>query len=539
MFRQLGLVGLFAMVLTATAEGAAPKVSLFSKIIAVGGGQSSASTTFKIKIEGTIAAEQTCAKDLQVSDGGTPDPPKVVLLFKSTDLESAPASLVCLITTSVTGLPYNTSQPRTLSVAWDGAITTFEYTLTNKIDTPFTWTLKTPATQRLTGDEPIAISVLVGERPVTNVKLAMVSLLEQSRKTNLASGGFRLCKNAAGTCEPVTSITAADPSTMWLKSDGKRADAGHFVGTVLLTCREKPEGESVVLDLYETTVCAWFWGGLAIFVGVVGAWLISTWARGRFNRDQLMVPVLALREHLEEIEATLAQAPTAVSAILTRTRAEVDSLEEALSDQSLAKNNLVPVVATPVFAGSAANLVDFRAFIDKTDQRIAVLSAVVKDGLSVAWDQLASNSAANAQQAVTDAIRTIDALVVVGGPAPALSSVVGGIAAALQTLAAGLAALQVNSRSGARPLAATPSATEYQRLTLEMRTISHLAWAFNLIVTTLVGIFALVLPNLGFGIVTDYFACVLWGFGIPLGLQQLSQLNSNSVATTLGLSVAK
>jgi hypothetical protein len=525
--------------MTATAEGAPPKVSLSANSIAVGGGQTTAITTFKVRLEGTMASDQTCAKDLQVNDGGTPDPPKVLLSFKYTDLESTPTNLVCLITTSVTGLPNNTSQTRTLSVVWNGAITTFEYTLTNKVDAPFAWTLKTPATQRLMGEESIAISVIVGERPATNVKLAMVSLLEQSRKSNLASEGFQLCKNPVGECDPVKDITAFDSPTLWLRSLGKRAGAGHFVGSVILKGTEKPEGESVALDLYQTTRGAWLWGGLAILLGVVAAWLISTWARSRFNRDQLMLPVVVLRDRLEGIKATLAPAPVAIAAVLTRTHGEVGTLEQALSDKGLSAANLVPTVTMPMFAGSTSNLVDYRAFIDKTDQRIAVLSAVVKDGLSVAWDQLDSNSTPNAQHAVIDAVKAIDALVVVGGPAPTLSSVVGAISTTLQNLSAAFAVQQASRRSGAQALVVTPSATEYQRLTLEMRSISNLVWVANLFVTALVGTYALVLPNLGFGLVTDYFACVLWGFGVPLGLQQLSQLNSNSVATTLGLSVAK
>jgi hypothetical protein len=48
-----------------------------------------------------------------------------------------------------------------------------------------------------------------------------------------------------------------------------------------------------------------------------------------------------------------------------------------------------------------------------------------------------------------------------------------------------------------------------------------------------------VLSNLGFGLWTDYLMCFFWGFGLPTGATQLAQLTPGTIATSLGISLAR
>jgi hypothetical protein len=63
--------------------------------------------------------------------------------------------------------------------------------------------------------------------------------------------------------------------------------------------------------------------------------------------------------------------------------------------------------------------------------------------------------------------------------------------------------------------------------------MSILTWILFGVIATLVGSYILVLGVPGFGHLADYIFCILWGFGLPAGAQQLGQASLGTVTTAL------
>ena len=90
---------------------------------------------------------------------------------------------------------------------------------------------------------------------------------------------------------------------------------------------------------------------------------------------------------------------------------------------------------------------------------------------------------------------------------------------------------------GAPP--ATIQSRSFERLEVEIRNLSVFAWFIFGGLAAAVGIYVLIISNLGFGQRGDFLVCLFWGFGLPVGGQQLLQLTTGSVVTALGVTVPK
>jgi hypothetical protein len=506
------------------------QITLDPPVLRLAAGQSSGVDTLQVKVEGVQASDKPdCEAQLKADDNGTPDPPHVAVAFSKADISRSDHGRVCLLTATVSNLPYNSSQLRFIRIGWgSGPIGRLQYTLTNKPDGPSTLAVKQPPAMELRDGESIAISLIAGAKSADEVRLGYVSMYEQSRKTSLSSEGYQLCAEPSGTCTPPINVAA-----------GKGSPAGSATVVTI----EKPEGETFQLEVYRRVPYAWIWGGLAILLGVLLAWLISTWGRSRFNRDQLLLPAVALRARIETLTALLGQAPPGVLQPSSNCYLELTALSAKLTDQTLSERGFIPAIYAAAFPLQTRALEDYRRFLDDIDQRIIVLSWTITSGFVVAWDQLTSPPAPATVTVVAAAITAMDQAILATPAGPAtLPSITQAISTALATLHVALAApAGAGLRAGARPLLGAPptAAVQYDRLLLEMRAVSASVWAATFVITTVAGVYVLVLQNLGFGSTVDYFGCVLWGIGLPVGLQQMSSLTANSAVTSLGISVSK
>lgn len=525
----------------AAADATSPSFSVVSPFLKLEQGKSAGRASIVLKLDRLDPATMGKAEMPKVEDLNTTDPPTVTVTFTPTEMQPGSTSRSWALMADIANLPTNTIQTRYLKVNFAGVTKTVEYTLTNKFDPAFTWTLKPPGSTSITPEQGLPIGVAVGPLPASDIRLVHSTLLEQSRKYNLGAEGLEICRNEFGECETPVHLTANSGGTIWLRSKDGVMAVGHFVGSVTINSPQKPEGDTISLDVYVTNWPRQLGGAVAILFGVFLAWVISTWGRSRYNRDQLLLPAALLREKLRGLQGTLAQAPPAIDTTSTsNTRKKITSLLNELTEEKLETANYIPLSFPSPYAGAALRTDDYRQFLQKRDDWVAVLRAIIEDGMAVAWGQLTTSSSGDAQRQVDQSVRTIDAFIDDRDVAPTFSTVASQINGELTRLSTSLSTLLHSARDGARALTTpTVAVRTYDELRFEIRTIGLAVWIAMAILTTLVGTNAVVLSNLGFGLVTDYLVCLFWGLGLPIGAQQLNQLTTASVSTTLGVSISK
>jgi hypothetical protein len=298
----------------------------------------------------------------------------------------------------------------------------------------------------------------------------------------------------------------------------------------------------VNLTFYSTDAKHQFWGIVAIGAGVFLAWVVSTYGRSRLNRDQLLLPAAYLRQRIDTYRLPLLHAPPSVERTsMTNTLDAMDRLLSALSESVLdGKGFLNPALPSP-FPSNAPKLGDYKAYLQEQDDWAAVLDTVVRDGFTTAWAQLPANANPAAVKAVNDCIKDIDSLLPKGAAkAPALVDVGARINSALQKLDADLKTANQAARFGAPPIGEVVIGDRsYEQINVEIQFISAVVWLVAGLMSMAAGSYVLVFMNLGFGVPTDFLVCLFWGFGLPVAGNQLMQMSSASIGTTLGISVTK
>ena len=139
---------------------------------------------------------------------------------------------------------------------------------------------------------------------------------------------------------------------------------------------------------------------------------------------------------------------------------------------------------------------------------------------------------AGKEKAIRDAAHGIDEL----SPDPALDP-----AKAFQDCLAFLKVMDTALATGGNSpgFADVDAARAVERVRAEIRTLSLMAWVFFEIVSVVIGAYVLVLNNPSFGTTTDLVLCALWGFGLPVGGSQLSQLSVSNLAGVMGFQLSK
>ncbi|MCM2310699.1 MAG: hypothetical protein NDI84_04775 [Steroidobacteraceae bacterium] len=385
----------------------------------------------------------------------------------------------------------------------------------------FTWTVKAlPVVTRSPG-EPVPVSIVVGPVPATGVVVMQSALVERISRRPLAPGGMRLCPTASQDCvgQPL-SLPANGAAALWLwGADG----VGVFEGTVTLAAREKPEGDAVTMTVNSSSGQHKGWGVAAILASIGLTWLLTVFVRNRANRAQLLLPAaIALRTLSAirmQVEARVPELPA--PKVLHR----LEDIEQQLSLPVLQANGLpasVPWSGPP--AGSTVDA--YRKHVQAQNDWLLALSILVREGLQPAGD-LWEHTDDGARGQIRAAVMAMDGLsqAVVAPTADALRLALKGI----------FAAMTAGAKNGP-PRAPAAQVGTPEQLLVQIAGLGAAGWVFLLLVTTLGGAYILVLgpAGAGFGTITDYAQCCLWGAGMPAGAQ-LMQSTTASIATSFGV----
>jgi len=390
----------------------------------------------------------------------------------------------------------------------------------------FTWVLKALPILTRVQREPIPVSVVVGPVTASNVTVLQAALVERNTRQPLAPAGMRLCRTAAADCAgQAMDLPANSSSQLWLwGGDG----IGIFEGTVTLAAKERPEGDAVTMTVNSSTAGKKAWGVIAILVSVVATWLLTVWLRNRSNRKQLLLPVAIANQALGDVRIRVDAGPPAVS--VPKVVLRLDDVEKQLSEPVLTANGLPSRVPGMGPATGAPTLDAYRKHVQAQSDWIQALAIIVREGLQPAWDAWSHAPDAATRQQWTGAISAMDALAVAATApsADALRQALYNIIFAIN--GAGVKAMPPGA-GGARDTVGTP-----EQLLLQIAGLGAAGWAFLLLVSTLGGAYILVLgpSGAGFGTLTDFVQCLLWGAGLPAGAQLL-QSTTGSIATSFGV----
>jgi hypothetical protein len=517
----------------------APTFSLADSDITIDSGSGEGRGSLLLKADGLDAARlgQPLGpiKDLQ-----SPLPPPLNVEITPHELPRTDNSRRWVLIVDIKGLPRNATQKRYLSVSFAGQDVTLPYTLTNKSTATFAWSIKGPPGElSLSAGDSIGIGIAVQAVPATHVRVMPVSLVEQSRKT-LIDGGIVLCAQLTGACGgDGVNLDANSSNRLWLRTNAAIPIIGKYVGTVIVGADQKPDGETLNLTVYGTTLCRQLLGVLVILIGVVCAWVTTTWIQSRLNRAQALLPARLMAERVDALQQRMGTAPAGTDPGDTeRTRIALSNLHDHLAATWLDTQGYLPQSLPLPFKGMDPKIDDYKHFLAQAGARIALLTLIVEDGFVAVWRKIPTAPNDASVQAIRDTSRALD-LKGADDPPPASKDAITFIQDTLNKLDAALAAAHpgVAPPLGARH-ATIPSPT-FEQLAIEVRNLSAIAWLVFGGLATVVGVYVLIISNLGFGVPSDYFVCLFWGFGLPVGSQQLVQSTIGSVGTAVGVSVSK
>jgi hypothetical protein len=258
---------------------------------------------------------------------------------------------------------------------------------------------------------------------------------------------------------------------------------------------------------------------------VVLAWISTIWFQNRINRAQMLLPATALRERVELLQRRFSTAAKEVGADVPKTSKKIEELMKDLSERGLDRQRFLPPRFPVTVKGMEPSADAYKGYLAKRIQNIVLLEALVERGFEQAWKMVPRPLDKEKLASLQTATATLDDMA-------ALAKEIDPILGNLRTQLG-----RAESAEEGRPAEARPPT--FEQLTVEIRNFSLMAWAVFAILATALGTYILVILNLGFGVLSDYFVCLFWGFGLPVGGQQLAQSTIGSVSTVLGIPVPK
>ncbi|MCC2958312.1 hypothetical protein LK542_22105 [Massilia sp. IC2-477] len=434
-----------------------------------------------------------------------------------------------LLPMTITGIGAPETQTRYLQVQVDKTSWTGGYEL-NSTEAPQRWQISPkPAEERVVGsDWRVPLNIVARGAPTDiKLRLAPAEFVEATRPHILRDGQLALCSTIE-VCAGVETIVKPPGQTLWLavKQD-EHSLPGKYTGSVTLVSNDRPEGETIRLVLYVTS---WKWqvlGGLCIAAGVGLAFVITNLLRQRISRLEMLGPVVDLLAMIDALRLRLksVKIPYKFEKLLK----ELDRVEAGLEEPVLRRKGL-PSVLGNFFGNSTSSADTLAVYVAAQRAILERLLIIVDEGLEpieemrVAYLTGIESPPPAAVQAVLDAWKNADtfsALEILAADdlRIALADIVAKLDIALKQ------ALEI-------PISESLFAFAHRTVRHLPRTRAHLnylvfstnlaGWVFLLLLTTLAGVYVLIIDEPAFGTPKDLLECLFWGLGLPAGMQAAS-----------------
>jgi hypothetical protein len=491
-----------------------------------------------------LKLDSLTADDAKAGDPTVVDEPRggdsVAVAFSVERVQASTATSRTLrLHAEAKGLPPRYSEIRGALVRFGGKDWRISYLLTNQPEAAFTWKIR-PASLTIAVDrgDAIPLSIAVSTVSATGIRVVdATGALEQMRKVLMAPEGFRLCQNPSDACDPPT-LAAGTSGTFWLRPV-RPLVPGHYTGPIAIGADQKPDGDTVSLDVSVSSTGDRVVGVLVLAAGVAISTFWLTVARNRYNRDQAMLPMARLRDRLLAISAVLKDRPVWVSRqSIQRTTDKIDELIAALQPSKLEAAGYLPSRA-PIVGTQLPDATRVATYVASVDAWTTVLDRVVRQGMAQAWHHLEVAGDPAKQQLVDDCVASMDGFIghAAAGAAPDPAATGKMIDDALNKLTTDLTGGRPGQRVVSFRSATEPTGTE--QLLIQMHTIAWGIWSAAALISVVAGSYILVFSNLGFGAWTDYIACLFWGFGLPTAASGMAQMTNASVGGAVGVTSSR
>jgi hypothetical protein len=388
----------------------------------------------------------------------------------------------------------------------------------------FTWTVLPPPSEvSLNVGESLGFGIAVGPVPASNVRVLESTLVETTSRRQFGAGRVALCSEEDRDCaEGPPKLAANQPHRLWLKPDASASvSPGKYTGTITIAAAEKVSGDVIRTTIFITTEIHRWLGVLVIGLGVAVAWAIAIPIRAHIQRATLLRPATVLRERIDALTKRLSIL-TLKTPVLTE---RLQSNNLALEEMALERKGYISSGLPLPWTTKSPDPVPYRTFLEEKATELSGLDLLVDavEILHTRW----STASPEERPRIETAIANLDAL------ADSDISNTEDLGTRIRTI--------LDTAPSARALSAETASLRpktYERVNLEIRRLSGLVWAVYGLLTTAVGAYVLVWSNPGFGLPTDFWECLFWGFALPTGTQLL-QATPTTVATSLGVSVPK
>ena len=497
-----------------------------------------------VLIKGDNLTDCDSSKNVSMQDLFVEGKPDLSVSFEN--IRSAAAtgnSRLWLADAKISNLPDDSSVRRRVLLTCGSSSNTYDYTVTNRSEGTFSWTIK-PAVSKLVLADTRQTSLMasVGDVGATNVVLAQSSLQDENTLAVLGLRDLQLCRSTAGSCQsqPFNIPRKASGQALILTVSPDFARPGIFKGNIYIAVDQKTDPESFELTVYSSRLCWKVIGGVCIFVGVLLWWLVSVFARQRAARTEALLPLAALNDSIDRLLTDLNGIEQQAGQPMEAVRTRLSSIKGDLDPSNPNLINLIPS-NFPSFPDSGDNTA-YQQYLSVRAQQVGAISVLLQQGVTAVFANQATAIAAGKQAAIATALESLNtAALQVNTPADSKAV----IQQVLQTLVAALAAAPagphvdgtaLDAQVGMVKGASLPSTAELQ---VSLRRLGSMVWIIWAMVTLIAGIAALILTNPGFGTGLDYVKCFFWGLSIQAGGQQLQQLTPGSVSTDFKISVPK
>lgn len=505
------------------------------------------SNSCELKIEGSgLSAAEMADKAQPLLKDASPIDPQLTITSEGNPSDKAGTRTWSFSVTISAALP-SPSQDRKLAFSW-GSAPALNLPLTlvaaskEQTNVPtIKWTLEPPASPwNLGQDRWTEFTVTTGDKGLTAIILRHSTYQDAraGRSSRLSLDHFYLCPQRTTPltgCSKTGAITGPN-STFWLTVDPQFREPGIYSGNLEIDTDPPSDTKNISVTINQTHGCSQFIGFLLIVVGVTVAWLLLAFGRGRYSRNQALLPAILLRERAASLLLDLNSLPSPLQGSTPNTTRELAQIVGQLTETYLDAQQFLPPKIPTGFGSAAAQTTAYQNFLQGQSQLVDNLNAIVTQGILPAaqkWSATISN--ADLTQ-LLQLIAKLDALT------PNLPQPANNLQTNITAILAQWQPTVVAQAAGAPPPTIVPPApkepTSFQIL-LRMEAITVVFWIVWVVLTSLAGLLVLILPNPGFGGLMDYMQCLLWGFGLPVAGQSLQQLTVSSINTQLGVTLTK
>lgn len=487
-------------------------------------GDSKGKGAFTVNLTGDVA-DQSCQLQLTAVPGSEPLPEDK---FEATLHSVQPKSRSWLVTVSDISKagPPGSAERRFVARYCDYSKLLI-YTVDNSYPTDFSWSVTETKPRRWDGEGLIPISISVGPRPATEVRLTVPELYSNlnTTKTQLV-----LCNTETRCAGTPFTLSANKVHDLWIsRKPGEALAAGKYEGTIKVVAAEKPEGDGFEAEFHVSRPSLVGVGILLIVAGVILAGLVVQWLRRSADRLALARPAAQLKDQLAELGLAVSETETSsgrefrqLGQVIGEEKKELDGGDRYLPSRW-------------TFWQQADNQTAYQAFLTLHSNRVGSL-VVILQGLKQAIAEAWPGRPPPELQFVDAAVTQIDGLA--ASDLSNRDAVGASVRDALKTMADQLAtaAGKVLDDGGAEP---RPLNYSSERLSYQLALVNAGGFLIFAILTSLIGIYVLIAQDPDFGEPKDLLLCFLWGFGLPTAGQGLANVTAPTLAQSFGVTLTR